>query len=353
MQHAVARRVIATVMDGTGFADHAIAMAAAAVLADLPGIPDEVRSSLLQQACALGPDGAAESSGPLCQAPVPSDAGGLCRQFAPFLTEHPGDVASNLCSLWAMAQLWPHVTTSERPVLRQRLHASVSTRQAPAGSFATISDLRTWQRDLPTSFEILGANLATLKAILVQPTAKGAYQVLAEHLGMHMDLKTLSWVMGSLVAQISLMCEESGQRTSRLALAAVASEALAAEIRPEIHATLLSQFALQIWWCRRQVRPRSGVIATEGTVVPLDLAITSGDALVAQRSARATATNPGHFWHVLWTLAVRRAGEREPGWPGLVEASLATRLRAGTQAVPPDDAAALATVYAVGRCLPV
>ncbi len=353
MQHAVARRVIASAMEGTGFADHAIAMVAAGILADLPGIPDDARSALLQQACVLGPDAAESTSGPICQAPVPSDAGGLCRQFAPFLTEHPSDVASNLCSLWALAQLWPHVTTSERPILRQHLHASVSKRQAPAGSFATTSDLRMWQRDLPTSFEILGANLATLKAILVQPTAKSAYQVLAEHLGMHMDLKTLSWVMGSLVAQIGLMCEDPGQRTSRLALAAIASEALAAEIRPEIHATLLSQFALQIWWCRRQARPRSGILATEGTVVPLELAISSGDPMVAQRSARSTATNPDHFWHVLWTLAVRRAVERETGWPCLLEASLATRLRAGTQAVPPDDAAALATVYAVGRCLAV
>src|SRR3954469_10402323 len=150
MRHAAARRIVARLLQGQGFGEQAIAQALMASLQDREDCPETLKQ-LLEHVDDLGSDMARPYQGPLNQAPLPRDQRELCVQLAPVISDHPADVGLSLASLLALAQIWPHVSTEERPLLRVRFLNGVPSRRADADSQASREQLIAWQRSLPTA----------------------------------------------------------------------------------------------------------------------------------------------------------------------------------------------------------
>lgn len=345
MRHGDARRIIARLLQGQGFGEQAICQASMASLQDLDDCPDALKE-LLALVDDLGTDAARPYHGPLLQASIPRDERELCAQLAPAIADRPVDVGLSLASLSALCQLWPHVASDERQLLRTRFLNGLWTRTAPDEAVATRERLTGWQRLLPTAMGGNAPNMASLQALLTEPTPEGAYRVLCEHIDPRVDLRTLGRVLGTLgVAMLRQFHDRDGQALHVL-LGAVALERLVSFIDPQVWTVLAAQLAHQLWWCRRGAHLSPILTCIDPTRLGLGEAVASGDVTLAQRAARAASAEPARFWAEVWALLGACVAQRDDFWPRALGAVSAIAWRSGRDAVSPDDAAALATVFA-------
>ncbi|MBA3685215.1 MAG: hypothetical protein H0W72_08245 [Planctomycetes bacterium] len=345
MHHASARTAITRILAGEGFGEQALALVHAACLSSIPGFDEALHDTMLARSLAMASDAAGETAGAPALA-VPTTPEELCTRLAPAIAANPAQIGLQLACLHALAELWPHVASHERPRLLQRFLASAASRQAPTASMVTVAQLRNWARDLPTCSGDVRPSVASLKGLLNESQPNLAYRILAEHLGCEMDLATLSWVLGALGVQVLLQVRDPAGIAAMTLAGTVASERLTGLVPPEIHAALVSQLAHQLWWCRN----RAGLPQIRGcldtTQRPFAEAISSGDITGAQRAARAASTRPEGFWTATWEQLSAAINLDDRAWLRAVTIVTATAWRAGDAALAPDDAAAFGGVLA-------
>ncbi len=346
MHHSSARAVISCVIGGSGFGEQALALCTAASLGDADPNSVRLRQAALNRASELPADPPGAYTGVILAAPIPSDEKDLCVQLAPLVIEHPEDTGMQLACLAGLCKLWPHVTSEERPLLRARFLAGLASRRMPPGSQLTSRQLVAWQRDLPTAYSNASASVSSLRAVLIATSARDAHVVMAEHLGISADLPTLAWVLGALTVQMRIQLHDRNRHLLHILMGSMACEQLAAWTPPELLATLLAQLAHQLWWCSNQAGLAPVRTCLDSVTRPLAEAVRSGDLTVAQRSARAACKQPAAFWETVWSLLDARIAANDPSWCEALELVLAIAARTGTDAVSPDDAAALGTLFA-------
>jgi hypothetical protein len=346
MHHTSARLVISRLLEGNGFGERALALVTATSLGDADHAAMRLRDSALAKATALPADNAPSYVGPLSIEPLPADEIALCNQLCPAVIKHPADTGMQLACLAALVHLWPHVGSDERPRLRQCFLNGMAARTAPVDSRLTSEQLCAWQRDLPTSHSDLSPNVASLKGMLVETSPKEAYKVLAEHLGISADIATLSWVLGALTVQLRLQFHDADQHLLHVLLGTVACEQLTMWAQPEHLTTLVSQLALQLWWCRHHAELAPVTVSADHARLSLAAAVATGNLTVAQRAARAASKNPAEFWEAIWALLEECLGHDDPCWLPALDMVGAITWRTGTDLTSPDDAAALGTEFA-------
>ena len=131
MQHVWARQTISRLLSGSGLGAGAVVIARAAELHERIG--GTIGTTLWELAVAQVAEQAVPYTGPLNQQPVPSDAAGLLAQLAPIVVANPSDTGLNVSLLALLADLWPHVTTDERPLLRVRFLNGLMERAGEVG----------------------------------------------------------------------------------------------------------------------------------------------------------------------------------------------------------------------------
>jgi hypothetical protein len=345
MNHATARAAVAAILQGSGFGERALAVALAAQLADAHRLPERVRARIAERAAAIDVDEAPAHVGPAAVAPIPADQAHLCAQLAPLCWQNPAQMGLQLASLEALAELWPHAAGEERPHLRARFVNGASARAALPGSVLTGSQLREWQRDLPTGHGD-SPNVTALKAVVGESSAQDAYRALAEHLGSRMDIPTLSWVLGALAAQVLCNWRDTGGYALQSFVGTVALERLTRWTPPEHLAVVVAQLAHQLWWTRNRAGLPPIRACLDSPPRPLHDAVLSGDLTAAQRAARNAAKLADSWWEQVWRLLDEWVDQDDRRFMRAVSATAAVVRRTGPNAVSPDDAAALATVFA-------
>jgi hypothetical protein len=347
MHHTSARGAITGLLNGSGFGERGLALVTAASLGDADQSAVRLRQAALACALELPCDRTVSYSGELLFAPIPMSERQLCQQLCPAIIQQPCDVGMQLACLSALAGLWPHVGSNERSVMRSRfLDGLVSQPQPPAFTISS-QQLCAWQRDLPTTIGDITPSVTSLRAMLLEQRAQSANRVLAEHLGMNTDLATLSWALGALTVQLRLQYHDPNRRILHVLLGTVACQCLAPLAEPEHLLTLVAQLAHQLWWCRHEAK-LPPVRTCIDNAMPRTLAegVACGDLTVAQRAARAAAKQPGEFWNRVWLLLEERIAHNDPNWTQALHIAVATAWRTSSDAVSPDDAAALGTVFA-------
>ena len=240
----------------------------------------------------------------------------------------------------------PFLAQSERGLMRQRFLDSLVNDQHPAEVHLSSDQLIAWQRDLPTTKSEPHASVSTLKGLLLETTAKDAYRVMADHLGMNADLPTLSWVLGALTVQVRQRFHDPDRRLLHVLLGTVACERLATHAQPEHLATLITQLGHQLWWTIHHAKLSPVRTCIDPATPDFAEAVASGNLTAAQRAARALAKNPAAFWEQAWKMVEERIQANDPHWYVALELVLVVAWRTSTDAVSPDDAAAVGTVLA-------
>jgi hypothetical protein len=346
MHHTSARAAITSLLANKGFGERGLALVLAAACGDADKQAVALRQAALARADAMTGETNTSYTGELLIAPIPADEDALCRQLCPVIISSAKDVGLQTACLSALVALWPHVSTAERGLMRQRfLDGLMSDRLAPEAKLSS-EQLIAWQRDLPTSQSEPHASVATLKGLLGETTAKGAYRVMADHLGMNANLPTLSWVLGTLAVQVRLRFHDPDGLLLHVLLGTVACERLAAFAQPEHLATLITQVGHQLWWCVHQAGLSPVRTCIDPSTQDFAEAVASGNLTAAQRAARALAKNPAAFWERAWKLVEERIAANDPHWYIALELVLVSAWRTSTDVVSPDDAAAVGTVLA-------
>jgi len=346
MHHTSARAAITSLLAAKGFGERGLALVLAAACGDADHQAVALRQAALQRAAAMTSDATVSYTGELLIAPIPNDEAALCRQLCPVTIDLAKDVGLQLSCLAALVALWPHVTQAERGLMRQRFLDSLVNDKFPAEVHLSTEQLIAWQRDLPTTQSEPHPSVSTLKGLLQENTAKDAYRVMADHLGMNADLPTLSWVLGALTVQVRQHFHDPDRRLLHVLLGSVACERLAVHAPPEHLATLITQLGNQLWWSIH----RAGLVPVRTCIDPATpefaAAVASGNLTAAQRAARALAKDPAAFWEQAWKLVDDRIHSNDPLWYVALELVLVAAWRTNTDAVSPDDAAAVGTVLA-------
>lgn len=346
MHHTSARAAITSLLDAKGFGERGLALTLAAACGDADKQAVALRQAALRRADSMTTGATKTYTGELLIAPIPGDETALCRQLCPVTIELAKDLGLQLSCLAALVALWPHVAQHERGLMRQRFLDSLVNDQHPADAHLSTAQLIAWQRELPTSQSEPHASVSTLKGLLCETEARNAYRVMADHLGINADLPTLSWVLGALTVQVRQRFHDPDRRLLHVLLGTVACERLAAHAQPEHLATLITQLGHQLWWCVH----RAGLAPVRTCIDPhtpdLVEAVASGNLTAAQRAARALAKDPATFWETAWKLVDERIHANDPHWYVALELVLVAVWRTSTDAVSPDDAAAIGTVLA-------
>lgn len=346
MHHTSARAAITSLLAAKGFGERGLALVLAAACGDADQQAVALRQAALQRAAAMPSEATVSYTGDLLIAPIPGDEAALCRQLCPVTIQLARDVGLQLSCLAGLVALWPHVTQAERGLMRQRFLDSLLNDQHPAEAQLTSDQLVAWQRDLPTTKSEPHASVSTLKALLQEGTAKNAYRVMADHLGMNADLPTLSWVLGALTVQVRQRFHDPDRRLLHVLLGTVACERLAAYAQPEHLATLITQLGHQLWWSIHCAKLTPVRLCIDPSTPDFAEAVASGNLTAAQRAARALAKDPAAFWEQAWKLVDDRIHANDPHWYVALELVLVAAWRTSTDAVSPDDAAAVGTVLA-------
>lgn len=348
MHHTSARIAVSRILEGSGFGERALALATAAGLGDADHQSTALRQTALQQAALLEPDPLANPDPRLLILPLPANESELCRQIMPALIADPRNSGLSLALLAALVQLWPHVGSDERPLMRLRLLSGLAALRAPDGSGLPPSQLSAWQRDMPTSPGNSAPTVASLKSLLAQETPREAYQVIADHLGTTPDFPTLAWALGALTVQTRLQLHDPHNQLLHVLIGTAALEQLCAWAAPEHLASLTVQVAHQLWWCRHCATLTPIRQCLDRATPSLAEAVAAGDLTLAQRAARVAGKDAGSFWEASWLLLGERIAARDPCWSMAMIAIAATAWRTSADAISPDDAALVGTVLADG-----
>lgn len=346
MHHTSARAAITSLLAAKGFGERGLALVLAAACGDADQQAVALRQAALQRAGEMPSDAITSYTGELLIAPIPADEAALCRQLCPATIELAKDVGLHLSCLAALVALWPHVAQTERGLMRQRFLDSLVNDRHPAEVHLSSEQLIAWQRELPTAKSEPHASVSTLKGLLQETSAKDAYRVMADHLGINADLPTLSWVLGALTVQVRQRFHDPDRRLLHVLLGTVACERLAAHAQPEHLATLITQLGHQLWWCIHRAKLAPVRTCIDPATPDFAEAVASGNLTAAQRSARALAKDPASFWEQAWKLVEERIQANDPHWYVALELVLVAAWRTSTDAVSPDDAAAVGTVLA-------
>ena len=347
VHHSTARLAIARILTGSGLAENATALVLACRLHDDATCPDDVRRTILERCLAADVDSAAPYAHPLNQQPVPEDEAGLCAQLVPALIAHPADPAMNASALWSLVQLWPHCGADERPVLRTSLLNSITARRSADGAALTSFQLREWQKKVPTHYGTLTPSVASLRGVLDTDDALAAYLLLAEHLGMQVDLETLCWVLGSLTVHLLHETHDMRGELAGLLLGMTACERLVPLVPTEGMVTVISQLNHRLWWLRLHGRLRPIRKSLDQSQRPFVPAIATGDITQAQRAARALISQqPTMFWGSAWQAISEWLPADQRSLLRLLTVLDAARWRADDNAVALDDATSVAALLA-------
>ncbi len=301
MHHATARDAVCRILSGSGFAESAIGLALATRLSDDASCPDDLRHMIIRRCLDWQPDQAAPYTHPLNQQPVPDDGAALAAQLIPALIAHPADAALGASSLWSLVQLWPHCSSDERPLLRTLFLNSIAGHKEVADGVLTTFQLREWQKQVPTHYGTLTPSVVSMRGVLEATDPLAAYLLLAEHLGMQVDLETMCWVLGSLSVQLLQSNHDRQGRLAGLLLGATACEHLVPLVQVEHLVTVISQLNHRIWWLKARGSLHVILRSTDLSQRPLGSAIVTGDITMSQRAGRALASQqPGRFWDECW-----------------------------------------------------
>ena len=202
MHHTSARDAITSLLAGKGFGERGLALVMSAACGDADQQASALRKAALERADAMPSHAIVSYTGELLIAPIPTSESALCRQLFPLIIEQAKNVGLQLSCLASLVALWPHVSTTERGVMRQRFLDGVINDSFSDEAQLTTAQLVAWQRELPTAVSEPNATVSSLKGILSETTAQGAYRVMADHLGISANLPTLSWVLGALTVQV-------------------------------------------------------------------------------------------------------------------------------------------------------
>jgi len=346
MHHPSARRAISCILAGPGFDERAVALVLASGLDAIPGASEALKERALVRCEAMAADIGLGYTGPLRDEVVAEDGRSLFHQLSPIISAHPAQTGMQLACVDALRVLWPHVANHERNGMRTRFLATACTRTAPAASGVTLAELEAWQRDLPTSAGIDDEpSIAGLQALLNENDPRRAYLVIADHLGCSFKPAQLAGVLGALAVQLLVTLRDREGWISQVLLGCQAIEHVADIARPERLATLLSQLAHQLWWCRQRARLQPVRVCLDSSVPPLIEALRSGDLSAAQRSARLASVQPERYWKHILALLEDTLDFNDRGWARSLRA-VSTVAQRSRGALPPDDAAALASVLA-------
>lgn len=343
MHHATARLAITRILAGSGFGDGALALVLAARLHDDHDCPEAVRNLIVERCLADQPDEAPPYVHPLNQQAVPEHESDLCTQLVPALIAHPTDPAQGASALWALGQLWPHVAADERPLLRTRFLNTLSTRREDPAATLSAFQLREWQKKVPTHYGTLTPSVASLRGVLEADDALAAYLLLAEHLGMTVDLETMCWVLGSLAVQLLQANHDRSGRLAGVVLGATACERLVPHIQAESLVTVISQLNHRIWWLKAHGGLHPVRQSIDHTQRPFGPAVATGDITLAQRAARTLAAQqPGRFWGEAWRLAGEHPPRSRRDMLRILSLMDTARWRSDSGSVAVDDASAIA-----------
>lgn len=343
MHHTAARSAIARILTGSGFARSAVEAVLLARLPDDPHCPEGLRSRLAGLDDQRETDAAPPYTSPLNQQPVPERASDMCVQVMPALLANPADPGQALASLWALAELWPHVAGDERAVLRSQLLNSLAARRCEPEAALTVFQLREWQKKVPTQYGAASPNAASLGGILRAEEPLQAYLLLAEHLGMAVDLETLCWVVGTLSVQLGLTHHDRAGHIADLLAGAAALERLVPLVPAELLVTAISQLVHRMWWLSARRRLHAIRQSIDATQRPLRPAIETGDITQAQRAARTLASlRPDGGASELWLAVDELLPLPARGLGRVLRLMDAARWRAEDGRIATDDAALIA-----------
>ena len=346
MHHTSARAAITSLLAGKGFGERGLALVMSAACGDADRQAAVLRKAALERADAMPTNATVSYTGELLIAPIPTSESALCSQLFPLIIEQAKNVGLQLSCLASLVALWPHVSTAERGVMRQRFLDGVINDSFSDEAQLTTAQLVAWQRELPTAVSEPNATVSSLKCILSETTAQGAYRVMADHLGISANLPTLSWVLGALTVQVRQRFHDPQRYLLHVLLGTVACERLAAHAAPEHLATLMSQLGHQLWWCVYRADLVPVLTCIDPVTQDFGEAVASGNLTAAQRAARAVAKNPSVFWEQTWKMVEDRIAANDPQWYAALELVLVVSWRTDTHVVSPDDAAAIGTVLA-------
>jgi hypothetical protein len=351
MQHASARQSIARLMAGSGLGEQGLTVGLAAEL--LSRLPAPLGEGLQQAALNLTPEPATPYTGPLNQQPMPGTEKELVAQLVPAVIALAGDTGLSLALLALLADLWPHVASDERPLLRVRFLNSLNERSTSIGSksglpreaVVTGAELKVWNRYLPTATGGSGG-AAELQRLLTATNAQAAYHLLADHL-IGTDAATIARILGTLALQIADGREDRHGVLLGLIAGAVAAERLVPLTPPEHFPTLLAQLAHQLWWAANGAelpRRRQDDTPTDD----LASAITQGNASAARRRARSLRHDDQAWWTTLTPVLLGLANRDPHRFRRPVIAAWVLAIRSSNRVVAPDDAAAVVAILADG-----
>jgi hypothetical protein len=346
MHHTSARTAITQLLAAKGFGERGLALVLAAACGDAEVSAVTLREQALAMASNMPAQQVTSYVGELLYAPIPKDEQELCRQLCPATIDLAKNIGLQLACLAGLVTLWPHVSSSERALMRQRFLEGLISDQAPSDMHLSSAQLIAWQRDLPTAQSEPNASVATLKGLLNEKTPKDAYRIISDHLGLNSHLATLSWVLGSLAVQVRLQFHDPDRYLLHIILGTVACERLSHIAPPEHIATLITQLSHQLWWCRHQAELQPIRTCIDHDMQGFHEAIASGNLTAAQRAARTLGQQPEQFWTEAWKMVRERIAAKDPNWHVALELVLVTAWRTNTDAVSPDDAAAVGTVMA-------
>ncbi len=330
---------------------HAIAGGLAAELRER--ISPTVAEALWARAEDLTPEPATPWQGALNQQPVPGTATELVAQLAPAVIANPGDTALSVALLALLADLWPHVASEERPLLRVRFYNGLMERAAAVGTRAglpreavvTTAELKVWTRYMPTA---TGGSegAAALQRMLTAATGQEAYHQFADHLIGGIDAATIARILGSLAVQLVDQREDPQGLLLHLVVGAVAAERLKPYCPPDQLPSLLAQLAHQIWW----TAARSGLAKRSDSLTPGDLAaaIGGGNSGQARRLARTQRLDEEAWWDLLRPSLIALADRGPLATRRAIIAAWTLAARSGNRLVAPDDAGAIAAMLADG-----
>jgi hypothetical protein len=344
MHHTSARTAISHMLAQKSFGERGLALAMAAHGGDADEAAIVLRQKALAAAALIPSETVISYSGELLFAPIPSNEQELCRQLAGATMDLSRNIGFHVAMLANLVALWPHISSSERALMRQRYLDGLMSDQAPKDMHLSRETLTAWQRELPTAFSESHASIASLKALLNESTPQQAYRVMSDHLGLNANLATLSWVLGSLAIQLRLRLHDNNRHILHVILGASAIKNLLPFMPPEHVATIITQLGHQLWWCRHQANLPPIRTCIDNDIHSLVDAVHAGNLTAAQRSARALSQTPELFWQTAWQLVDERITAQDPKWYIALELVLVTAWRTNTETVSPDDAAVIGTV---------
>lgn len=351
MHHTSARRVIAWLLEGSGFGRRGLALTAASCLGDASLEAVRLRDLALRLGSTLTPQRVPACGSAVAHAPLPVNERQLCEQFCAEIVANPVEVGCKLASLGALVRLWPHVGADERARLRSQLLDAFAAMQAPAGSALAPATMRDWQRDLPTCHGGSGElPAADLKDLIERPDPSSVYAAIADHLQQGRDLGMLFRVVGSLAIRLRLGHRDRQCRLHHAVLGAIAGEELVKHAPHDLLATLLAQLAHQLWWCRHHAGLEALPSGSSDSGAGLVAAVAIGDPVLARRAARAASKRPEIFWDDAWSIMEGMLNDEAAGWPEALIMLVAIAWRTGHNVISPDDAGIIGLAFAEPGC---